>query len=285
VQEQRSRATAVQKTEARKARTTAERRETTHKSRSSRQTTTHRNTSAVERRPAVHRNAATSKKRTTTHRNTSAAERRTHEARATENNAIHNNDKIGKGKPGNGRTGKATPSHTRHADQRRHYATPDRRPVRKAHRGSVHHAHPVKYKKVYHYRVPGRCKVIWTPQMYREYRILYPEFHYWYYPTGYRIVTIPSWNAYYHVGEVRNVYGRVHEVWYDWRGDDYYLYFGGVYPYQDFTVIVPGRYARRFHRSPEAFFSGRYLWVTGLVSTFEGKPEIMVKRKHQVHLY
>jgi len=121
--------------------------------------------------------------------------------------------------------------------------------------------------------------------MYREYRYIYPEFSYWYYPSGYRIVTVPSWNAYFHVGEVRNVYGRIHEVWYHWPSDEYYLYFGGTYPYQDFTVILSGSHARRFHRNPEAFFSGRYIWVTGLVSTFEGKPEIMVKRKHQVHLY
>ena len=147
----------------------------------------------------------------------------------------------------------------------------------------MHHV-PVKHMKR-HYRSPRHVHVIWTPQMYREYRVIYPEFHYWYYPTGYRIITVPAYNAFFHIGDVRNVYGRVHEVWYSWSTDEYYLYFGGSYPYHDFTVILSGRDARRFDRYPEAFFAGRYIWVTGLVSTFEGKPEIMVKRTSQVHLY
>jgi hypothetical protein len=121
--------------------------------------------------------------------------------------------------------------------------------------------------------------------MWREYRLLYPEFRYWYYPTGYTVLNIPAYHAWGHIGEVRNVYGRVHEVYYAWSTDEYYLYFGGQYPYQDFTVILKGRHARRFSRNPEYYFRGRSLWVTGLVSIFEGKPEIMVKRSHQVHLY
>jgi hypothetical protein len=174
-------------------------------------------------------------------------------------------------------------THPRHAEQRRHYVTPNRKHVRKTH---AHRYVPVRHKKVhYHYRVPKRVKVVWTPRMYREYSTIYPEFHYWYYPMGHRIVTVPAYRAYFHIGEVRNVYGRVHEVWYHWETDEYHLYFGGTYPYHDFTVILPGRQARRFHHYPEAYFEGRYIWVTGLVSTFDGKPEILVRRKHQVNLY
>ena len=121
--------------------------------------------------------------------------------------------------------------------------------------------------------------------MYHDYRIMYPDFRYWYYPIGYQIVTIPFYKAYYDIGEVRNVYGRVHEVYYSWSTDEYYLYFGGNYPYHDFTVIIPGRQARRFNNHPEMFFEGRYIWVTGLLSTFEGRPELIVKRTHQIHLY
>jgi hypothetical protein len=166
---------------------------------------------------------------------------------------------------------------------RRHYTTPDRRQVRSVH-GVNNHYRPVKYRKI-HYRSPAHVHVIWTRQMYHEYRILYPDFRYWYYPVGYTILTVPAYNAALHIGEVRNVYGRVHEVWYSWDTDEYFLYFGGNYPFQDFTVILPGRDARRFSRFPEAYFEGRYIWVTGLVSTFEGKPELMVKRSAQVHLY
>jgi len=176
-------------------------------------------------------------------------------------------------------------SSARHAEQRRNYSTPNRINVRHTDGVNSHYV-PFKYKKTHsHYRAPRHVNVIWTPKMYREYRALYPAFRYWYYPAGYTIINVPAYNACFHIGEVRNVYGRIHEVWYSWSTDEYYLYFGGTYPYQDFTVILPGRDARRFNRYPEAFFEGRYIWVTGLVSTFGGKPEIMVKRRSQVHLY
>jgi len=172
-----------------------------------------------------------------------------------------------------------------HAEHRKQYTASNRKQVRKTKAVHTHYV-PVKYHKShYKYRVPKHRNVIWTHNMYREYRKLYPDYHYWYYPTGYRISTIPYYNAYFHIGEVRNVYGRIHGVWYSWATDEYYLYFGAAYPYQNFTVILEGRDARRFSRHPEAYFGGRDIWVTGLVSTFEGKPEIMVKRNSQIHLY
>ncbi|KPL17234.1 MAG: hypothetical protein AMS26_01730 [Bacteroides sp. SM23_62] len=172
-----------------------------------------------------------------------------------------------------------------HTTQRKHYTTPNRRAVRTNHVKGYHY-NPVRYRTVnYHYRVPKRIHVTWTHSMYHDYRIMYPEFGYWYYPIGYRIVTIPSYHAYYHIGEVRNIYGRVHEVYYSWTTDEYHLYFGGNYPYHDFTVIISGRHARNFSMHPELYFEGRYMWVTGLLSTFEGRPELIVKRRSQIHLY
>jgi hypothetical protein len=171
------------------------------------------------------------------------------------------------------------------AAYRQHYATPNRRAVR-TNQVKNHHYNPVRYRTVnYHYRVPKPIHVTWTNRMYRDYRVMYPEFGYWYYPIGYRILTIPSYHAYFNIGEVRNVYGRVHEVYYSWTTDEYHLYFGGSYPYHDFTVIIPGWQARRYDRYPESYFEGRYIWVTGLLSTFEGRPELIVKRRSQIHLY
>jgi hypothetical protein len=182
----------------------------------------------------------------------------------------------------NSRTSK---SNVRNSKGQKNYVTPNRRHVRNSHGNTAYHV-PSRYKtKHQQYRVPKHANVTWSDRMYREYRVLYPDYHSWYYPTGYRIVTVPTYRAYFHIGEVRNVYGRIHEIWYSWKTDEYYLYFGNTYPYQDFTVILPGNQARRFNRNPELYFSGRYIWVTGLVSTFNGRPEIMVLRKHQVHLY
>lgn len=173
----------------------------------------------------------------------------------------------------------------RYAEQRRNYNTPNRTVV---HHEQAHYYNPepFEYRKVhYAYREPYRIHVIWTPRMYHEYMIMYPDYSFWYYPIGYNILTISAYDALYHVGEVRNVYGRVQNVWYAWQTDEYYLYFGGPYPFQDFTVIIPGRKARHFGNRPELFFEGRHIWITGLISIFEGKPEIMVHRSSQIHLY
>ena len=197
---------------------------------------------------------------------------------------VRTNNGQGKQKP-TGNVGTYNGKGNGHAENRRHYTTPNRKQVRHTHAVQTRYT-PVKYKKVHHhYKVPKRVNVVWTHNMYREYRRMYPDYHYWYYPTGYRIVTVPYYNAYFHIGEVRNIYGRIHEVWYSWSTDEYYLYFGSAYPYQDFTVILEGREARRFSRHPEAYFGGRYIWATGLLSNFEGKPEMMVRRKSQIHLY
>ncbi len=195
------------------------------------------------------------------------------------NNSHRNNQSV------RGNTGSRKHVTSTHAVHRQHYTTPNRRAVRTNHVKGYHY-NPVRYRNVnYHYRVPNRIHVTWTNRMYHDYRLMYPEFGYWYYPIGYRIVTIPSYNAYYHIGDVRNVYGRVHEVYYSWTTDEYHLYFGGGYPYHDFTVIIPGRQARRYDRYPEMYFEGRYMWVTGLLSTFEGRPELIVRRRSQIHLY
>jgi hypothetical protein len=170
-------------------------------------------------------------------------------------------------------------------DDRTNYTPQGRHQVRPTN-SNVKHYSPVSYKKVHvKYKAPKRVNVYWTHNMYRDYRVMYPDFQYWNYPIGYRILSVPAYNAYFHMGEVRNIYGRVHQIWYSWSTDEYYMYFGNSFPYQDFSVIIPGRYARKISRNPEIFLAGRYIWITGLVTNFEGKPEIIVRRKSQIHLY
>jgi hypothetical protein len=120
--------------------------------------------------------------------------------------------------------------------------------------------------------------------MYRDYRRWYPEYH-WRYSWGHRIQTISVFDARYNLGEVAMVYGRVYATWYNRETDDYLLFFGGDYPYQEFTVVLPGRVARRFSWRPERYFLGEHITVTGLITTFDGIPEIIVKNKRQVGLY
>jgi hypothetical protein len=189
---------------------------------------------------------------------------------------LHKNVEIGRGNSINSRT---------YEVERRNYSTPPRKRI---HRevNTVQRPKPIEYRKIhYPYRAPVNIHVIWSPRMYHEYRWIYPEYRYWYYPTGYRISTISAYNAIYYTGEIVNVYGRVYEAFHCRETDEYFLYFGARYPYHDFSVVIQGNKARQFSRRPEIFFEGRYIWVTGLISLHHGQPEMIVRKKHQIHLY
>ena len=160
----------------------------------------------------------------------------------------------------------------------------------------VHYRHPVKVytappvsvevrRVKYPYRPPVYIDIYWTSDMYREYRSWYPEYCCWDYPIGYRIETVSAYDAIYYVGDIARVFGKVHEVYYAYENDEYYLYFGAPYPYQDFSAIVPGWVAREFSRRPLRWFQNRHVAITGLVTVYEGKPEILVKRPSQIDRY
>jgi hypothetical protein len=100
-----------------------------------------------------------------------------------------------------------------------------------------------------------------------------------------RLATVSAYDAYDFVGEIARVYGRVAESYYSWETDEYFLYLGDYYPYHDFSVVIPGREARDFSRRPEKFFNRQYIEVTGLISRYEGKPEMVVKRSSQIGVY
>ncbi len=142
------------------------------------------------------------------------------------------------------------------------------------------------YRRVHNpYNRPRVIDIYWNVNMYRNYRQWYPDFNLWYYPYGYRINTVSAYDSYNYIGEVARIYGRVSEVYYSLETGEYYLYFGGPYPYQDFTIILESGDAQRFSWDPVRYFTNRHLTVTGLVSVFEDKPEILVKRRTQISLY
>ena len=158
-----------------------------------------------------------------------------------------------------------------------------------------HYVYPTRNVKVhYHYDTylnnyhvlyyPSYTNVYWTRSMYRDYSRWYPNY-YWRYHDGYRIQTISAFDAKYNLGEVALVYGRVYATWYNRETDDYLLFFGGEYPYHQFTVVLPARIARKFSWRPDRYFLGEHITVTGLITTFEGIPEIIVKNKRQLGLY
>jgi hypothetical protein len=158
-----------------------------------------------------------------------------------------------------------------------HYAYPTR-----AVNIHYHHNTYVNHYRVLHY--PTYRDIYWTRSMYRDYSRWYPEFH-WRYNYGYRIQTVSVFDAKYNLGEVAMVYGRVYASWYNEETDDYLLFFGGNFPNQEFTAVVPGHIARKYSWRPANFFLGEHVTITGLITTFDGIPEIVVKNKSQLQPY
>ena len=137
----------------------------------------------------------------------------------------------------------------------------------------------------YPYRAPLHFDIYWTPAMRTEYIRIYPMVSTWRYPVGYRIQTISAYDAILYPDEVMNVYGKVYEVFYSRETDEYMLYFGAHYPYHDLSVVVPGWIARRMSRWPEEYFERQHVIVTGLITAFEDKPEIVVRNTGQIRIY
>lgn len=135
------------------------------------------------------------------------------------------------------------------------------------------------------YRRPPRIHIYWSLGMRHDYLRLYPVVKTWRYPVGYRIPTISAYDALYYNGEVMSVYGKVYEVFYSGRTDEYFLYFGAYYPHHDFTVVLPGWIARRYSSYPEAYFKREHVIVTGLITSYNNSPEIVVKSEGQLRMY
>lgn len=137
------------------------------------------------------------------------------------------------------------------------------------------------YRVLYH---PSHMDIVWTKKMHRYYLELYPG-AYWRYPLGTHIRTISVFETTFNIGEIARVYGRVYGTWYNREYDDLLLFFGGEYPQQAFTLVVPGKIARRYHWRPERYFMGKHIWSVGLITSFEGNPEMIIEVKDQLHFY
>lgn len=154
----------------------------------------------------------------------------------------------------------------------------------------VHHyirpPRPIAFRRVYYpYRVPVNINIVWTNRFYNDFVSFYPYHTHWNYRRGYRIPTISAYDAMFHVGEVRRVYGRVSETYYSQPDDSYYLYIGAPYPYQDFTVIIPGREFRRFNFPSLRYLQNANIWALGLISAYDDVPEVVIKRPYQLEVY
>lgn len=158
-----------------------------------------------------------------------------------------------------------------------------RRSYGKSH-GHINHFHRGRNLVRNHYYVYNR------PHHHVVFMHSWFNFYVNYFP-GYRIHysrhidVIPGDIARYHVGDLKVVYGRVYETYYDPQVNEFYLYFGSPYPRQDLTVVVTGRDARRLARKTARYFIGWDFSVAGLITSWEGKPEIVINDKDQLQRF
>ncbi|MFW5658154.1 MAG: hypothetical protein ACOCYF_01775 [Bacteroidota bacterium] len=241
-----------------------------------------RNRTSTYREPAKNRTTV-NRERTTT-RTATTISRETNEQRRNTGSRNYYNKR---------ERGNANVQHKRVYDVKRETRAVKHHPTSRIyvnrHEIKYHHVtrpKPIRYRSVYHpYREPVHVHLVWTPAVYREYCVMYPEIREWKYRHRYSVHTVSAYDAMYHVGEIRRVYGKVYDTYYVPDTDEYFLYIGARYPYHDFSIVLPGYIARKYSRRPQRYFFLEHVAVTGLISTFEGIPEVVVKRNSQIRVY
>jgi DNA/RNA endonuclease YhcR with UshA esterase domain len=86
------------------------------------------------------------------------------------------------------------------------------------------------------------------------------------------------------VGETKTVCGKVASATYAARsrGRPTFLNLDQPYPRQVFTVVIWGSDRNRFKSPPEVFFKGKRICVTGVIGTYRGKAEVIVRDPSQI---
>lgn len=163
--------------------------------------------------------------------------------------------------------------------------------TRRSNRGSSHgHINQYYHNKrkvrnlYYNYKRVPAIRMVFHPRWHRFYSAHYSSYSHGY-MVNRRLNLISGHAAKYHTGEVAAVFGRVYETYYDEIQDEFYLYFGAPYPQSDFTVVVTGREARKMRRYSPRYFIGRDFIVSGLITHWNGKPEIVINYSSQLKRY
>ncbi len=84
-----------------------------------------------------------------------------------------------------------------------------------------------------------------------------------------------------HVGEVASVEGTVAEVFQSNRGN-VFLDFGARYPNQEFSAVIFRHDARKFANLRG--LGGKRVRITGRITTYRGRPEIILNAPAQLQL-
>lgn len=86
------------------------------------------------------------------------------------------------------------------------------------------------------------------------------------------------------IGEQKTVCGTVASAHYaaKSKGQPTFLNLDKPYPGQIFTAVIWGSDRGKFEKPPEVLYSGKKICVTGTITSYQGKPQIIVKDPSQI---
>ena len=89
-----------------------------------------------------------------------------------------------------------------------------------------------------------------------------------------------------HVGEFATVCGTVASAKYvsSAKSAPTFLNLDKPYPKHIFTIVIWGTDRRKFEQAPDQEFRDKRICVTGTITEYKGKPEIVVRNPSQIHV-
>jgi DNA/RNA endonuclease YhcR with UshA esterase domain len=95
--------------------------------------------------------------------------------------------------------------------------------------------------------------------------------------------TLSPDDAAHHIGETATVCGVVASMKFDehLKSQPTFLDFGAPYPHQAFTAVIWGSDRSKFG-TPETTLQGKPVCVSGAISEYRGKPEIILSNPSQL---
>ena len=95
---------------------------------------------------------------------------------------------------------------------------------------------------------------------------------------------ISGYDARNYIGEIKTVCGPVVDTRYarTSNGRPTFLNFHEPYPNHPFVAVIWGDMRDNFGGSPESLFLGRMLCVRGLIESYKGKPQIILRSLSQI---
>ena len=96
--------------------------------------------------------------------------------------------------------------------------------------------------------------------------------------------SISSKEASKYIGETKTVCGKVVSTFYaqSSKGKPTFLNLDKAYPNQIFTIVIWKDDRSKFEHSPEDFYKGKNICVTGTITEYNGEPQIEVTEPEQI---